>query len=127
MKQEELYLLNDEDNKAAEMFVKLGMSKNLAKTLLYLSHVDECYSTEIERGAPLRQPEVSLAIKELKQKNLIKKRVFKKEKGKGRPNDLYKLKVPISDILKGFEQEKLKEIKTITDNISRLKNILTNE
>ena len=66
--------LDKKDEKATRILAKLGMSKNLAKTIMYLSHVDECYSADIEWGAKLRQPEVSHAMKELAKRRWITKR-----------------------------------------------------
>lgn len=127
MNQTDDYSLTEEDRKAADIFVKLGMPKNLAKTLLYLSNVDECYSTDIESGAGLRQPEVSLAIKELENRGLIDKRVHKRTDGKGRPNDLYSLKVPITEVLKEFEEEKIEEINEVTNSLARLRGLIKNQ
>ena len=37
MRLKDVYMLDKEDEKAVELFVKLGMPKNLAKTLLCIS------------------------------------------------------------------------------------------
>jgi len=84
MKQKNSFVLDDKDNKAVEIFSSLGMPKNLAKTLLYIYQVDECRSADVEHAADLRQPEVSIAMQELRRRGWIKKRDLKK-KGKGRP------------------------------------------
>jgi predicted transcriptional regulator len=99
------------------------MPRNLAKTLMYISNVDECRSAEIERQANLRQPEVSVAMQELQKKGWIKKRDLKK-KGKGRPVHIYKLNQPINQIVKKFEQEKLKEIESVKKDLTDLKNLI---
>ena len=56
MKQKNSLVLDEKDDKAVQLFVKLGMPKNLAKTLLYISQFDECKCTDVEQGADLRQP-----------------------------------------------------------------------
>ena len=99
------------------------MSKNLAKTLLYISQVDECRSAEIEHGADLRQPEVSVAMQQLQNKGWIKKRDLKK-KGKGRPVHIYKLSLPIDDIVKNFEKEKTQQIDSVKKDLTELKNLI---
>ncbi len=68
MNRKKSFVLTKNDREAARLFTELGMSKNLAKTLMYLSHVDECYSADIEQGANLRQPEVSLVMQELRRR-----------------------------------------------------------
>lgn len=117
------YRLQPQDEQIVHVFADLGMPKNLAKTLLYISHVDECRSAEIERGANLRQPEVSIAMQHLQDKGWIEKRDLKK-KGKGRPVHLYSLKAPLPTIIKNFEQEKLQEVNAIKKDLTSLKSLI---
>jgi predicted transcriptional regulator len=123
MKQKNVYMLDKDDDKAIQYFIKLGMPKNLAKTLIYISQFDECKSADVEKGTNMRQPEVSEAMHELRKRGWAKKRDLKK-KGKGRPVHIYKSTMDLSKILKSFEQEKLKEIESLKNDISELKNIL---
>ena len=99
------------------------MPKNLAKTLMYISQVEECRSSEIERGARLRQPEVSVAMQQLQRRGWIEKRDLKK-KGKGRPVHLYKLTSNLDDVLGKFEKDKQKEIDVIKKDLSSLKSLI---
>ena len=117
------YKLTQQDEKIVHIFTELGMPKNLAKTLTYISQVDECRSAEVEQGANLRQPEVSVAMQELRQRGWIDKRNLKKE-GKGRPIYIYKLTSPLDNIIGSFEKEKLQEIKAVKRDIAELKNLL---
>ena len=123
MKQYKTSKINQQDEKIVHIFTELGMPKNLAKTLLYISQVDECRSVEIEQGTKLRQPEVSIAMQELQKKGWIGKRDLKK-KGKGRPVHIYKLTSALDDIIKNFEKEKMQEIDTIKKDISELKTLI---
>jgi len=123
MKQKNVYMLDKEDDKAIQLFVKLGMPKNLAKTLLYVSQFDECKCADVEQGADMRQPEVSIAIQELRRRGWVKKRDLKK-RGKGRPTHIYKPTTHLSEIWKAFEQEKLKEVENVKNDMSELKNII---
>jgi len=125
MVKRQYYRLNPQDEKIVKIFTDLGMPKNLAKTLMYISQTEECRSAEIEHGANLRQPEVSVAMQILQQKGWITKRDLKK-KGKGRPVHLYKLTSPINEIIKNFEKEKLKEIDNIKNDLEELKNLISN-
>jgi len=123
MRQKNVCTLGEEDDKAVQLFVKLGMPKNMAKTLLYLSQVPESKSADIEHSANIRQPEVSVAMQELRRRGWVKKRDIKK-KGKGRPVHIYKTTTNLSEILKYFEQEKLKEVETVKNDISELKTFI---
>ncbi len=123
MRRRESYVLDEKEDKAVQIFTELGMPKNLAKILLYISQFDECKCADIEHGADLRQPEVSIAMQELRKRGWAKKQDLKK-KGKGRPVHIYKPTTDLSKILKSFEQEKLKEIESVKNDISELKNII---
>ena len=123
MKKSLSYKFDSQDEKIIRVFSDLGMPKNLAKTLLYISQVDECRSAEIEHGADLRQPEVSVAMHQLQNKGWIKKRDLKK-KGKGRPVHIYKLSSSIDEIVKNFEKEKTQQIETVKKDLSELKNLI---
>jgi len=123
MKQKKLLVLDEKDDKAVQLFTELGMPKNLAKTLIYISQVDECKCADVEQGADLRQPEVSIAMQALQRRDWIKKRNLK-GKGKGRPVHIYKITTHLSEILKDFEQEKLKEVESVKKDLSELKNLV---
>lgn len=123
MKGDNMHGLTQHDKKIVEIFSNLGMPKNLAKTLMYISQVDECRSADIENGANLRQPEVSVAMQHLAKKGWIEKRDKKKE-GKGRPIYIYKLTSPLDNIIESVEREKLQEIESVKKNITELKSLL---
>ncbi|DAC72968.1 MAG TPA: ArsR family transcriptional regulator [Thermoplasmata archaeon] len=116
-------MLDKEDDKAVQLFVKLGMPKNLAKTLLWISQFDECKCADVEQGANLRQPEVSIVMQELRRRGWVQKRNLKKE-GKGRPVHVYKTTADLSEIVNAFEQEKLQEVDRVKKDLSELKNIM---
>jgi len=123
MKRKDSLVLDEKDDRAVQLFTDLGMPKNLAKTLMYVSQFDECKCADIEHGADLRQPEVSIAMQELRRRGWAKKRDLNKE-GKCRPVHIYKPTTDLSEILKAFEQEKLKEVESVKKDISELKNII---
>ena len=123
MKKREERKLSPQDKKIVDVFTELGMPKNLAKTLMYVSQVKECRSSEIERGANLRQPEVSIAMQVLTDNGWVTKTNQKKE-GKGRPIYIYRLQTPIEEIIEQFEQDKIQEIQQIQEDLSELKGLL---
>ena len=123
MKEIKTLELTKKDNKIVEIFSDLGMPKNLAKTLIYISQCQECRSSDIEYGARLRQPEVSVAMHHLENKGWITKKDQKKE-GKGRPIYIYKLTSSLEEIINTFEKEKLHEIETVKKDIKELKSLV---
>ncbi len=80
------------------------MSRNVARILSYLQSSKEVKSVDLKREAGLRQPEVSLAVRELKERDWINEREEKKP-GKGRPNKIYSLKVGFNKIIAQLETE----------------------
>ena len=123
MTQNKNYKFDSQDEKVIKIFAELGMPKNLAKTLMYMSQVEECRSVEIERNASLRQPEVSVAMQELQRRGWIKKRDLKK-KGKGRPVHLYSLRSDLDKVVEQFEQEKIRQIDSIKKDLTELKSLI---
>jgi len=119
MKRKNSFVLDEKDDKAVTLFSELGMPRNLAKTLMYISQVPECRSADVEQGADLRQPEVSVAMQEMRRRGWAKKRDLKK-KGKGRPVHIYTLTRALPEILKNFESEKMKQVQTIKSDLSEL-------
>jgi len=103
-----------------ELFSDLGMPRNLAKTLMYICQVEECKSTDVELGADLRQPEVSIAMQELRKRGWVMKKDLKK-KGKGRPTHMYTTKMNLNSIIDTLEEQKLSEIDQMKNNISELR------
>jgi predicted transcriptional regulator len=123
MKERTNNVFDEKDERVVDLFTELGMPKNLAKTLMYICQVNECRSTDIEQGADLRQPEVSVAMQELRKRGWVSKRDLKK-KGKGRPVHVYEPTTSLDEILTSFEQDKLNEMKSIQSNISELRNTI---
>ncbi len=123
MEQTKPYKFDSTDKKVINIFSELGMPKNLAKTLIYISKVDECRSAEIEKQANLRQPEVSVAMQQLQDRGWIDKR-YKKKEGKGRPVHIYKLSKTMDDIIENFEEEKMQEVKSVEKDLNDLRKLV---
>ncbi len=123
MKRKNSFVLDEKDDKAVSLFAELGMPRNLAKTLMYISQVPECRSADVEQGADLRQPEVSVAMQEMRRRGWAKKRDLKK-KGKGRPVHIYTLTKALPEILRSFETEKMKQVQTIKSDLSELQTLI---
>lgn len=113
---------NVEHEEFASILMKIGLKRNVAKVLTYLACVDEATSREIEMGSDLRQPEVSIAMRELRKLDWIAER-DEKNPGKGRPYRIYKLKKGLYDIIDFLETNKRTETDQVMNKISRLKEL----
>lgn len=120
MRNQSVKVLDLADEEFADTLMGLGLKRNVAKTLTYLKNVEEVTSREIERGSDLRQPEVSNAMRELKNMNWVVIREEKKP-GKGRPFKIYRLDAKINSIIHQLEHQKTVESRRMMDNIQRLK------
>jgi len=108
------------DETLVKLLMRTDMPKNVAKTLVFLRKKEETTSVEIEISTALRQPEVSIAMQELRRRKWVVKRDIKKE-GKGRPVHSYKLALPFEKIIEIIEKEEKKRIEDIENNIKALK------
>jgi predicted transcriptional regulator len=113
------------DEALVEMLTNTGMPKNVAKTLTFLRKKEETTSVEIEISTALRQPEVSIAMQELRRRKWVTKRDIKKE-GKGRPVHAYKLSIPFEKIVDALDKDEKKRIERIEANIEALKSAVQN-
>jgi len=99
------------------------MPRNAAKLITYLANVTEASSREIELGTNQRQPEVSIAMRTLRQNNWVNEREIKAE-GKGRPMKIYTLSVPIEEIIKHYEDVKNSESTQAMESIQKLREMI---
>jgi predicted transcriptional regulator len=109
-----------ERDEFASMLMKVGLKRNVAKVLTYLAGVEEATSREIEMGSDLRQPEVSIAMREIRKLDWVSER-DEKNPGKGRPYRIYKLNKSLAEIVEYLETEKARESEMVMKHIERLK------
>jgi predicted transcriptional regulator len=126
MRASEVSVFDEKDLEFIEILRNLNISRNVASTLAYLSSVEEATSKDLEMGSELRQPEVSIAMRELRSFGWIDEREIKKE-GKGRPMKIYKLAVPMPEIVVHLEKQTIQETQKAMENIEKLKNLQLNK
>lgn len=124
MRESTVKILDDKDMEFVETLRSLGVPRNVATLITFLANVEEASSREIEMGSDLRQPEVSIAMRTLRENNWIEEKEIKRE-GKGRPMKVYALHATIDEIIKHFEEEKLHESAQAMESIQRLKQLIS--
>ena len=122
IKQSKVNVLDDKDQEFVDALRNLDVPRSVATLITYLANMDEATSREIEMGTDLRQPEVSIAMRTLRENNWVEERDVKVG-GKGLPMRVYKLSVPIGEIIKHYEEEKNSESAKTMQAIQRLKDI----
>jgi predicted transcriptional regulator len=81
-----------------------------------------CYD-HIQGRDAIRQPEVSAAMRVLRANKWISEREEKKKTGKGRPVKVYKLGVPLRQIVELLESDKLVSNEETMSDIQRLREL----
>lgn len=115
--------MSEKEYEIVELLRKLDINRPVALTLACLSCGDEITSREIEKNSSLRQPEVSIAMRYLRENEWVDIREVKKTEGKGRPVKLYRLITPLDEIVQSIEQKILLESSYVLNNIERLKRL----
>ncbi len=124
IKEDTVKVLDEKDLEFIDALRSLKVTRNVAALIIYLANVNEATSKDIEVGTNLRQPEVSIGMRTLRQNNWIEQRNVKTD-GKGRPRILYRLNVPIEKIIQHYEEEKNRESAIVMGSIQRLKDLAT--
>ena len=120
MKDFEIKVLGEDDYVFIETLETLGILRKVAMTMAYLMNVNEASAQEIEISTGLRQPEVSLAMKLMRNHSWVSVRSENKAE-KGRPINIYSLVAPVDEILSYYENKIDKESQANISIIKKLK------
>ena len=102
-------VLTEKEYTVIDMLQTLGLPRTEATAIVCLKDCSELRSLHIEIVSGLRQPEVSVAMRPLKERGWVDERSEKKSKGKGRPVKYYQLILPFPQIVETLEDEFLKD------------------
>lgn len=122
MKTHDVERLDEKDEEIAEALISLGISRYVARTLACLQNMDEATAAEFGAALMPSQPEVSIAMKELKERGWISEHEEKKT-GKGRPYKVYSLKAGLKGIIAHLKKQQKKGIEETQSKIKRLKEL----
>lgn len=110
MLEKTIQYFTEKEEEFVNLLIEIGMRRTVAKVLVFLANVDEATSRDIERGTDLRQPEVSIAMNYMFERDWLKNRESK-AMSKGRPVKIYSLSKPVDKIIDSIEREKNQEVK----------------
>jgi predicted transcriptional regulator len=114
----------NEVSEIIDLLKDLGFSQNMATVLLFLSAKNKSTSREIETESNLRQPEVSVVLRTMKDKGWVEEAPGEKD-GRGRPTKVYYLKISLQDIMREIEVAKETEYSRTIKNMERVKRLLS--
>jgi predicted transcriptional regulator len=100
----------------------IGVNRNVASLITYLKDVKEVSSRDIEMATGLRQPEVSIAMRTLREMDWIVEHEIKGD-GKGRPSKIYALRSTIDEIIEYYEAKNSQEAAQTIEIIQKLKEL----
>jgi predicted transcriptional regulator len=100
----------------------LGMKRTVACVITFLKDQNERSARDIETATGLRQPEVSIAMQTLRERDWLTEHEIKSE-GKGRPLKIYALRATIDEIINYYEAEKSRELARFSEAIQKLKDL----
>ncbi len=123
MRTEKIMYFTEKEEEFTDFLIEIGMKKNVAKILVFLGNIPEASSHAIERGTDLRQPEVSIAIQYLSNRGWVKSHDSQSD-NKGRPNKIYELAVPITEIMDSIEKEEKDKVNKQLKLIKKLRSYL---
>lgn len=117
---------SDRDEEIANLFLEIGICKNSSKVLALLIRELDFSSRDMERICDLRQPEVSIALKDLITRGWVKivRHVIE---NKGRPVSIYRLNKTLDEILDDIKGMIIGDSGRKIIDIERIRDLLKTE
>ena len=106
-----------------QKIIQLGANENTAIVLLCLHHHGAASSKDLQNYCNIRQPDVSMAISELREMNLVHFSP-KSESSRGRPAHIYRLRMSLDQSIQPFVNLAKKRAKEILDDIETVKELV---
>lgn len=118
MKNISVMMLDDSDKQVIDALIGFGINRKLATVVVFLG--DEKYhsSKQIESGAGLAQPEVSLGIGEATKHGWISRATTPSDR---KPVTSYRLAIPLASILTEIENDVIAKQSDIKSKFANLK------
>ena len=120
------HTLNDYEFSLWEKLVQLGANENTASVLICLHHHGSASSKDLQCHCNIRQPDVSTAISELREMNLVHFS-SRSESSRGRPAHVYRLRMSLEQSIQPFvnhakkrANEILKDVETIRELVGQV-------
>ena len=107
-----------------QKLIQLGANENTASVLLCLHHHGAASSKDLQNHCRIRQPDVSMAISELREMNLVHFSP-KSESSRGRPAHIYRLRMSLEQSIQPFINLAKKRAKQIMDDIEAVQELVT--
>ena len=117
-------MLDEKDLEFIEALRSLDVPRNVAMLITFLANVSGATSKDIETATRMKQPEVSIAMRTLRQNNWVVEGDINAE-GKGRTMKVYMLSLPLNMIIQHYEEERNRESARAMESIQKLRDLTT--
>jgi len=124
MKEEPTKVMEGRERLLIDTMQDLGLKRQEATLIVFMAGAGKLYSRDIEKGTHLRQPEVSRAMKILRENDWVEVQDIR-GLGKGRPKKIYSLKASFDEVIWHLEQQKLRESAVSMGSIQKLRELAT--
>ena len=125
LREEGFMIMNPKERKLEDMLSKYGFTRSKARCMAFMLVMDEGTSRKIEHEMDLRQPEVSIGMKELVKGGFVKISIMRTERtGKGRPTYMYKLAKSKETIIANMKKKLNDDTEKKLKNLAELKKML---
>jgi len=111
--------MSEQQRSLRDKLIQLGASENTASVLLCLHHHGASTSKDLQCHCNIRQPDVSMAISELREMNLVHFSP-KSESSRGRPAHIYRLRMSLEQSIQPFVNRARKRAKAILSEIDSI-------
>jgi predicted transcriptional regulator len=117
------HTLNGSELLLWEKLVQLGANENTASVLICLHHHGAASSKDLQCHCNIRQPDVSLAISELRDMNLVHFS-SRSESSRGRPAHIYRLRMSLEQSIKPFVNRAKKRANEILNDVESIRELV---
>ena len=115
--------LANHEGAITEALISLGTPPHVAKVMMCLHLHGAASSKILQERCDIRQPEVSMAIQELKKRSLVEIN-HSEARGRGRPSHIYDLTEPVASGIGQFVSETEQRIEALQQGVSNLKDLV---
>ena len=113
------HTLNESEFLLWEKLVQLGANENTASVLICLHHHGAASSKDLQCHCNIRQPDVSMAISELREMNLVHFS-SRSESSRGRPAHVYRLRMTLEQSIQPFVNRAKKRANEILNDVEAI-------
>ncbi len=111
--------MSNQQRSLRDKLIQLGANENTASVLLCLHHHGASTSKDLQHRCNIRQPDVSMAISELREINLVHFSP-KSEASRGRPAHIYRLRMNLEQSIQPFVNRARKRAKAILSEVDAI-------